>query len=57
VRNVAHHVVIEIGIRNSVGGGGPNNDFFNASQFAGPLITNTVSSVIANLNPWANFSF
>ena len=44
-------------IRNSVGGGGPNNYFFNANQFGGPVITNTASGVITNSNPWANFSF
>jgi hypothetical protein len=44
-------------IRNSVIGGGLNNYFFNANQFGGPLITNAVSGVITNLNPWANFSF
>lgn len=44
-------------IRNSVGGGGLNNYFFNASQFGGPLVTNTASGVITNSNPWANFSF
>jgi hypothetical protein len=28
-----------------------------AGQIVGPLITNTVSGIITNSNPWANFSF
>jgi hypothetical protein len=44
-------------IRNSVIGSGANNYFFNSSQIVGPLITNAVSGIITNSNPWANFSF
>ena len=44
-------------IQNSVAGGGPNNYSFNTNQFVGPLVTNTVSGIITNLHPWANFSF
>lgn len=44
-------------IRNSVEGGGTNNYSINASQIVGPLITNAVSGIITNANPWANFSF
>ncbi|MDB6020618.1 MAG: hypothetical protein JWQ04_475 [Pedosphaera sp.] len=44
-------------IRNSVEGGGTNNYFFNTSQVVGPIVTNTVSGIITNSNPWANFSF
>lgn len=44
-------------VRNSVIGGGANNYSFATSQIAGPLITNTVSGIVTNLNPWANFSF
>jgi parallel beta-helix repeat protein len=43
-------------IRNSVEGGGTNY-IFDATQIVGPLITNTVSGIITNSNPWANFSF
>jgi hypothetical protein len=44
-------------IRNSVVGGGPSNYFFDTSQIVGPLITNTVSGIMTNLNPWGNISF
>jgi hypothetical protein len=44
-------------IRNVVRGSGANNYSFNSSQIAGPLITNTVSGIVTNSNPWANFSF
>ena len=44
-------------VRNSVEGGGPNDYSFNASQIVGPIVTNTVSGIITNSNPWANFSF
>jgi parallel beta-helix repeat protein len=43
-------------IRNSVEGGGANYTF-DSTQIVGPLITNTVSGIITNSNPWANFSF
>jgi len=26
-------------------------------KIVGPLITNTVSGIVTNSNPWANFSF
>jgi parallel beta-helix repeat protein len=44
-------------IQNSVAGSGANNYSFNTSQIVGPLITNTVSGIVTNSNPWANFSF
>lgn len=44
-------------VRNSVEGGGANNYSFNGSQIVGPIITNAVSGIITNSNPWANFSF
>jgi hypothetical protein len=45
-------------VRNFAAGGGPNNYSFNSSNaIFGPLVTNTVSGVITNSNPWANFSF
>jgi parallel beta-helix repeat protein len=43
-------------IRNTVEGGGTNYTF-DSTQIAGPIITNTVSGIITNVNPWANFSF
>ena len=44
-------------IKNSVSGNGANNYILPAGQVVGPLITNTVSGIITNSNPWANFSF
>jgi len=44
-------------IKNSVIGNGANNYIVPNSQIVGPLITNTVSGIITNSNPWANFSF
>jgi len=44
-------------IKNSVFGNAGNNYLFNSSQIIGPLITNTVSGIITNANPWANLSF
>jgi parallel beta-helix repeat protein len=44
-------------IKNSVSGSGANNYIVPAGQVVGPLITNTVSGIITNSNPWANFSF
>jgi len=44
-------------VQNSVEGDGANDYSFNASQIVGPIITNTVSGIITNSNPWANFSF
>jgi hypothetical protein len=44
-------------IKNSVSGNGANNYVLPAGQIVGPLITNTVSGIITNSNPWANFSF
>lgn len=44
-------------IKNSVEGSSFDNYSFNASQIVGPLITNGVSGIITNSNPWANFSF
>jgi parallel beta-helix repeat protein len=51
------YVTNNILIRNTVRGSGANNYSFNSSQIIGPLITNTVSGIITNSNPWANFSF
>jgi parallel beta-helix repeat protein len=42
-------------VRNTVIG--TNNYNIPTGQISGPLITNTVSGVITNSNPWANFSF
>ena len=36
---------------------GTNNYIIPAGQIVGPIITNTVSGIITNSNPWANFSF
>ena len=44
-------------IRNSVTGNGANDYIVNSSQILGPLITNGVSGIITNSNPWANFAF
>ena len=44
-------------IKNSVFGNAGNNYLYNSSQIVGPLITNTVSGIITNSNPWANLSF
>ena len=44
-------------IKNSVSGNGANNYVLPAGQIVGPIITNTVSGIITNSNPWANFSF
>ena len=45
-------------IRNFVAGGGTNNySFPPTGVIVGPLITNTVSGLVTNSNPWANFSF
>ncbi len=44
-------------VRNSVTGVGTNNYSFDGNQIVGPLITNRVSGIITNSNPWANFSF
>jgi hypothetical protein len=44
-------------VKNTVIGNGANNYNIPTGQIYGPLITNTVSGVITNSNPWANFSF
>ena len=44
-------------IKNSVGGNGAKNYIFNTSQVVGPIVSNTVSGIITNANPWANFSY
>jgi parallel beta-helix repeat protein len=44
-------------IRNSVVGEGANDFSINGPTILGPLITNTVSGIITNSNPWANFAF
>jgi len=44
-------------IRNCVSGSGTNNYGLGTNtQIVGPIITNTASGIITNLNPWANFS-
>jgi parallel beta-helix repeat protein len=44
-------------IKNSVSVNGANNYVLPGAQIVGPIITNTVSGIITNSNPWANFSF
>lgn len=44
-------------IQNSVEGNGANNYSLNSSQIVGPIISNGISGIITNSNPWANFSF
>jgi hypothetical protein len=44
-------------VRNSVQGDGINDYIVNSQQLSGPLITNVISGIITNSNPWANFSF
>ena len=44
-------------VRNSVEGSGTSDYSFNSLQAVGPVITNTVSGIITNSNPWANFGF
>jgi parallel beta-helix repeat protein len=43
-------------VKNSVEGC-INDYYFGSPQIAGPLITNAISGVITNSNPWANFAF
>jgi len=44
-------------VKNSVSGNSANNYLTPGTQIVGPLITNTVSGIITNSNPWANFAF
>jgi parallel beta-helix repeat protein len=44
-------------VRNSVVGEGANDFSINGPTILGPIITNTVSGIITNSNPWANFAF
>jgi|SRR5208283_2541869 len=44
-------------VKNTVIGSSVTNYSIPAGQIVGPLITNTVSGIITNSNPWANFSF
>ncbi len=44
-------------VRNSVQGNWPNDYLVNFQQLTGPVITNTVSGMVTNSNPWANFGF
>ena len=53
IAGVTNNIVVQ----NSVEGDGANDYSFNASQIVGPIITNAVSGIITNSNPWANFSF
>ena len=44
-------------IKNTVTGNGANDYLYNTSQIVGPIVTTTVSGIITNSNPWANFAF
>lgn len=44
-------------VKNTVIGSSVTNYSIPTGQIVGPLITNAVSGVITNSNPWANFSF
>jgi hypothetical protein len=55
--NAIAGITNNIVIRNSVFGNSGNDYYFNSSQIVGPLITNTVSGIVTNSNPWANFAF
>lgn len=44
-------------VRNTVQGNGANDYYVNFQQLAGPLVTNVISGIITNSNPWANFAF
>lgn len=44
-------------VRNSVQGNYPNDYIVNSQQLTGPFITNVLSGIITNSNPWANFAF
>jgi parallel beta-helix repeat protein len=44
-------------VRNSVQGNGVNDFLVNSQGLTGPLITNVISGIITNSNPWANFAF
>ena len=49
-------IVNNIIIKNTVSAAA-NNYSLPGAQIVGPFITNTVSGIITNSNPWANFSF
>jgi parallel beta-helix repeat protein len=53
VQSVGNNIII----KNSVSGNGTKNYSGIAGNVVGPIITNTVSGIITNSNPWANFSF
>jgi hypothetical protein len=55
--NVGGGSTNNIVVRNSVQGNGVNDYFVNFQQLTGPLITNVISGIITNSNPWANFAF
>jgi hypothetical protein len=44
-------------VGNTVEGNGTRDYFFSTAQVVGPLITNAISGIITNSNPWANFQF
>ena len=44
-------------VKNTVIGSSVTNYNIPTGQIVGPLITNAVSGIITNANPWANFSF
>ena len=48
-----NNLIIKNSVESSVGA----NFITPNAQIVGPLITNTVSGIITNSNPWANFSF
>jgi len=55
--NNAPGVTNNMVMRNFVTGYGANDYSLGTGQIAGPIITNAVSGIITNSNPWANFSF
>lgn len=44
-------------VRNSVQGNWPNDFVVDFHQLTGPIITNVISGIVTNSNPWANFGF
>jgi Right handed beta helix region len=44
-------------VRNTVQGNGANDYLVDFHQLTGPVITNVISGIITNSNPWANFGF
>ena len=52
-----NNIIIKNSVEGTLGGGTGNNYITPNTQIVGPIITNTVSGIITNSNPWANFSF